>query len=199
MSVDFHELLWQQLNKTFATGTDQAFVMSIGKSLLYSDYSLTSGNEQVAVFNTFTLTDSCVACGANYNPTGSKISVLWDTLLNHGKGPQAGPEQQAAFEQARKSLFKVWDSRTPTPFYQSYLDANNAYQMKRLKMKIEYQKEYGDQWEAIFDEAIKATSEYQTYERLDKEVAPMLKAINEWIYGPLADTLAPMKKGMTAS
>ena len=210
MSVDYHALLWQQLNKTFATGTDQAFVMATGKFLLYSDYSLltsdnvkiaelTSDNVKIAEYNTFQLTDVCVACSPNYNPTGSNISVLWDQLLNDGQGPQAGPEQQAAFEQAKRSLFKVWEARTPTPFYQSYIDANDAYQKKEIKIKSECQKEYGDQWEAIYNEVIKATSEYLNFERLDKEVAPMLKAINNWIYGPLAYTLVPMKKGMSAS
>ena len=177
MSVDYHELLWQQLNKNFGEGTNNTFVMAMGKSLLYSDYSLTNDNEKVAANNTFELTDTCVECATNYNPTGSNISLLVKQLLTAGKGPQAGPEQQAAFEQARKALYKVWDTRTPTPFYQSYIDANSAYQLKRITMKYKYQEKYGDNWQAIFDEAIKATPEYLTWDRLHKDVAPLLKAI----------------------
>ena len=196
MSVDYHELLWQQLNKSFAKGSNDAFVLAVGKFLLYANYSEVNDNAIRAAFNTFELTDTCIGCSANYNPTGSKISMLWDQLLNQGKGPQAGPEQQAAFEQARSTLFKVWDTRTPTPFYQSYIDAKSAYLGKTILMKAQYKKEYGDGWEELYDQVIVTTPEYLNYQRLDKDVAPLLKAIDEWVYGPLYGTLAPMKKGM---
>ena len=195
MSVDYRELLWQQLNKNFGEGTNNTFVMAMGKFLLYSDYSLTNDNQKVAANNTFELTDTCVACATNYNPTGSNISLLVKQLLTAGKGPSAGPEQQAAFEQARKALYKVWDTRTPTPFYQSYLDANSAYQLKQITMKYEYQEKYGDNWEAIYDEAIKATPEYLNWDRLHKDVAPLLKAMDEWVYGPYYATFALMREG----
>ena len=196
MSVDYHALLWQQLNKSFAEGTNNAFVMAVGKFLLYSDYSLTNENSKVAENNTFELTDACIGCGTNYNPTGSRISILWDQLLHQGKGPQAGPEQQAAFEEARKALYKVWETNTPTPFYQSYIDANVTYMEKVTQMKCEYMEKYGDSWEAIYDEVIRATTEYLTWERLDKEVAPLLKAIDDWVYGPLNGVFGSMRKGM---
>ena len=195
MSVDYHALLWQQLNKNFGEGTNNTFVMAVGKFLLYSDYSLTNDNQKVAANNTFELTNTCLGVGPNYNPTGSTVSLLWKTLVKEGKGPSAGPEQQAAFEQARKALYKVWDTRTPTPFYQSYLDANSAYQLKRITMKYEYQEKYGDNWEAIYDEAIKATPEYLTWDRLHKDVAPLLNAIDEWVYGTLAGTLGLIRDG----
>ena len=195
MSVDYHALLWQQLNKNFGEATNNAFVMAVGKFLLYSDYSSTNEDTKLAASNTFELTDACIGCGANYNPTGSKISRLWDQLLNQGKGPEAGPEQQAAFERAKRVLFKNWDAEIPTPFYQSYLDAKIAYMEKAAQMKYEYMEKFGDSWEAIYDEVIRATTEYLTWERLDKAVAPLLKAIDEWTYGPLAGTMAPMRKG----
>ena len=196
MSVDYHGLLWQQLNKSFA-GTNQAFVMTTGKFLLYSDYSLTNENTKVVERNTFKLTDTCIGCGTNYNSTGSRISLLWDQLLNQGIGPPAGPELEPAFKNARRQLYKVWDTRTPTPFYQSYIDANAAYYLKVVKMKHEYQHEYGDDWKEFYDEEIHTIPEYTIKEKLEKEVLPLFKAINEWIYGPLYSVLEPMKKGTT--
>ena len=193
MSVDYHALLWQQLNKSFATGTDQVFVMSLGKFLLYSDYTL---KNKLAGWKTFELTNDCIGCGPNYNPTGEKISILWDTLLNKGEGPEAGPEQKPAFDNAKSALYKVWKNETPTPYYQRYLDAKSAYLTKKNDLEHYYKDHCGDGWKAEYDKAIKATPEYLTFERLDKNVAPMLKAIDVWRDGPLADVLAPMKKGM---
>ena len=178
MSVDYHSLLWQQLNKAYA-GTDQAFVMTTGMFPLYSDYSLSDGNAKIAEMNTFELTDRCIACGTNYNPTGAKISLLWDQLLNYGKGPPAGPELEPAFKNARDRLYK-------------------AYIQTSIKMKYEYQEKYGDDWEKFYDEGIRATPEYKTWEKLNKEVTPLLKAINEWVYGPLQSrVIEPMRMGTT--
>ena len=195
MSVDYHALLWQQLNKNFGEGTNNTFVMAVGKFLLYSDYFLTNENQKVAASNIFELTDTCLGVGPNYNPTGSRISLLWKMLVKEGKGPSPTPEQQAAFEQAKKALYKDWETKTPTPFYLSYLDANAAWQVKRITMKYECKGKCGDSCEIICDEDLKTIPEYLNWERLYKDVAPMLKAIDEWKYGALYGTLAPVREG----
>ena len=196
MSVDYHALLWQQLSKIFRQGSMETFVLAVKKFLLYSDYALVKENPKRAERNTFELTDSCIECSTHYNPIGSKISILWDQLLNQGKGPPPDPEQQAAFEQAQHTLYKDWDTRTPSPFYQSYIDAKTAYLGKMVLMKAKYKKEYGNSWEEPYEEAIRATPEYQNYHKLDKEITPSLKAIDDWFIGSLAGVLSPMKKGM---
>ena len=97
-SVNYHELLlWQKLSKNFGGGPNCALTMTTGKVLLYTDYSLNSGNEKGAAEKTFELTNNCAACNTNYQPTGSRVQALWEELLFQGKGPNAGPEQQALF------------------------------------------------------------------------------------------------------
>ena len=63
-------------------------------------------------------------------------------------------------------------------------------------MEHEYQDQYGDKWKNRFDKDFAVTDEYMDFQPLHKDVAPHLKAIEEWRYGPLAGTLAPMRKGM---
>ena len=44
-----------------------------------------------------------------------------------------------------------------------------------------------------------ATDEYLQFDPLDREVSPLLQAIEEWEYGPLANVMAPMKEGTYSS
>ena len=75
-------------------------MMTEGKYLNHSDSSLTNKNKSRVGYNTFKLLDSCAACATEYNITGSYISILGDQLLNNGEGPEAGLEQEVAFEEA---------------------------------------------------------------------------------------------------
>ena len=61
---------------------------------------------------------------------------------------------------------------------------------------IEYQQQYGDKWKTIYDQMLLTTEEYQRFQPLDREVPPLLQAIDEWMYGPLVTTMAPMKKSI---
>ena len=88
-----------------------------GKTLLHSDYSLTHDNVNRASEKTFELTDACATCTTNYNPTGSNIHLLWEQLIYEDKGPEAGPQQQAAFEEAKRVLYKDYEEKIYSSFY----------------------------------------------------------------------------------
>jgi len=191
--INYHRLLWQALNNKFK-GNGSTFVMATGQRLDYSDYDV-SGNARLAAYKTFELLDNGISCAANYSVTGSRISTKYEQLLTQGKGPNAGPQQQAAFEKAKSALYKVYDTEH-TDYYEDYLNKEKAVLQKRNQMESEYQEQYGDKWKSKFDKDFAVTDEYLDFKPKQQEVAPHLKALNEWRYGPLADTLVPMRKGM---
>lgn len=194
MSVDYHRLLWQELNKNFSNGTNSTFVMAVGQQLLYSDYDV-SGNVKVAAYNTYELLNKTAKCGTNYTPGDSRISLKWKQLLYEGKGPNAGPQQQAAFEKARAVLYIDYANKKHTKLYEDYLDKKAARDMKKVEMEFDYQDKYGDRWQVRFDKMFPITRENQQFENLDREIRPYLRAIDEWTYGPLAGVLIPIKEG----
>ena len=196
MSVDYHGLLWQQLNKTFATGPNQAFVMAVGKYLIYSDYYLAYGNDKAAAYNTFMLTNGCVACNANYNLTGSNMSTLWHTLFNAGRGPPPTGEQQARFENAKRRLYTDYDGDVESPRYKKYIAAQDALRAKKIELKKEIMKESTTDWEARLDSALRETKEYADMQRMEEEVGPLIKDLRIGQYGPLYETIKPFKDGM---
>ena len=83
--VDYHYLLWQELNKAFGS-TSSIFVMEVGKRLCHSDYSITHGHADLAAHNTFQLVDCSISCATNYTPNGSSISAMWKKLLLNQEG-----------------------------------------------------------------------------------------------------------------
>ena len=149
-----------------------------------------------AAHNTFELVDSCIACNVNYSLTGSRISTQWEQLLYHGKGPPAGPEHKPAFENAKALLYKNYDTRERTELYKNYIKASAGFAAKKVSLMIECQQQYGDKWKTIYDQMLLTTEEYQRFQPLDREVPPLLQAIDEWVYGPLVTTMAPMKKSI---
>ncbi len=171
------------------------FVLSIGKYLLYSDYSLVSLPKRAA-YNTFDLVDACIACNVNYTLTGSRISTQWEQLLYHGKGPAAGPAQKPAFEHAKALLYINYETKERTELYKKYIKAKADFGEKEVSLKIECQRKYGDNWKSIYDQLLVTTEEYQQFQPLDREVSPLLQAIDEWEYGPLITTMAPMKESI---
>ena len=196
MNRDAQHLLWQHLNKLYVKKADEStFVLSIGKYLLYSDYSPVS-LPQLAAYNTFELVDSCIACEVNYSLTGSRISTQWEQLLYHGKGPPADAAQKPAFENAKALLYTNYDTRERSDLYNNYIKASADFEAKKVSLTIECQQKYGDNWKTFYDQLLLATEEYQQFQPLDRDVPPLLQAIDEWVYGPLVTTMAPMKKSM---
>ena len=59
----YEEVLRGELDYLFSRNTNEIFVMTKGKSLLFSDYSAINNNENKALFKIFQLTDACISCG----------------------------------------------------------------------------------------------------------------------------------------
>ena len=171
------------------------FVLSIGKYLLYADYSPVSLPQRAAL-NTFNLVDNCIACNVNYSPKGSKISTQWEQLLYHGKGPPAGPAQKPAFEYAKALLYINYETKERSELYKKYIKAKADFARKKVLLKMECKDSYGDNWKTIYNQLLGTTEEYQRFEPLDREVSPLLQAIDEWVDGPLITAMAPMKESI---
>ena len=195
MSFDVQRLLWQQLNKKYGNDTDKMFVMTIANHLNHSDYSPPKDLREAAL-NTFELLNHCIGCNANYAPTGSKISLQWQQLLFEGEGPKATPTEKPVFERAKALLYTNYETREPTELYKRYYEAKAAFVEKRFAIKRECELKYGNEWEANFNEIFPTTEEYKVFQPLEREVSPLLKVIDEWVNGPLAPVVAPMKKSM---
>ena len=193
IEVDYHRLLWQELNKNF--GNDSTiFVMAVGQKLSFCDYDVTAGHAELAAQKSFELVDHTIACATNYSSKGSPVSLLWETLLLE-KGPKAGPDEQSAFREAKKALFVDYDKHKPTELYQDYLDKEIVLKQKELEIKRESIKDYGDQWKVNFDESLKASKEYLEFEHVTNVVKPHLDAIEVWKHGPLFHHLNHLKQG----
>ena len=193
MSIDVQRLLWQQLNKKYGNDTNKMFVMTIANHLSHSDYSPAKDLREAAL-NTFELVNYCIECNANYAPTGSKIAFQWQQLLFEGEGPQASPAQKPAFERAKALLYTDYEAREQTELYKQYCAAKAAFVEKRFAIKMECEQRYGNNWEANFEEIFPTTEEYKVFQPLKKKVSPLLQAIEEWEYGPLAPVMAPIRE-----
>ena len=141
MSIDAHCLLWQQLTKIYGNDDKNVFVLTIGKYLNYSDYCPIE-NLRKAGHNTFELVNSCISCNVNYSPTGSIISIQWEQLLCHGKGPPATAMQRPAFEKAMALFYTNYETREPTELYKKYLEAKAALAEKKIEFIRECQQKY---------------------------------------------------------
>ena len=195
MNIDVQRLLWQQLNKKYGNDTNKAFVMTIANHLNHFDYSPAKDLREAAL-NTFELVNCCIGCNTNYTPTGSKVSLQWKLLLFEGEGPKATPAQRPAFERAKALLYTDYETRERTELYKQYSEAKVAFIEKRFAIKRECELKYGNKWEANFNEIFPTTKEYKVFQPLEREVSPLLKAIFEWVYGPLAPVMAPIRKSM---
>ena len=80
--VDYHRLLWQELNKKLATYKSSIFVMA-RKQICSYEYSIDKDNEKSAAHNTFQLVNDTISCATNYSPTGSWISEMWEKLAEN--------------------------------------------------------------------------------------------------------------------
>ena len=191
-SPRYQRLLWQELNKKFGGGDKSVFVMTTGQTLLHSDYDTSN---PAAGFNTFELVDKPLLCSTNYSPAESRISVKWEQLLNEGKGPNAGPQQQAAFEKAKQFLYDKYDTEY-SDSYKKYLELKKACRQKEVQMEKELQEKYNDDWKVHFEKEFYACDEYMDYDSEHRRVDPHLKAIEQWKEGPLAGILKPVRQGI---
>ena len=101
--VDYHRLLWQELNKNFGNASTSVFVMAVGQQLSSFDYCITHEHAKLADQKMFELLDRTLSCGTNYSPTGSSVSGKWERLLKEAR-PRAGHEAQPAFEDTMHGL-----------------------------------------------------------------------------------------------
>ena len=193
--VDYHRLLWQELNKNFGNAPSIIFVMAVGQQLSSSDYDITAGHDKLAAQKTFELVNHTIPCATNYSPKGMLVSVMWERLLQ-GKGPSAGPEHQPAFEKAKHALFVDYTRNQPTQLYQDYLDKEIALKQKKFQIEEECRNKYGDQWKSNFDKRLEASKEHTEFQHVAEVVQCHLKAIEVWEHGPLVHNLNHMKQGM---
>ena len=193
IEVDYHRLLWQELNKNF--GNDSTiFVMAVGQKLSFCDYDVTAGHAELAAQKSFELVDHTIACATNYSSKGSPVSLMWETLLLE-KGPKAGPDEQSAFQEAKNALFVDYDKHKPTELYQDYLSKEIALKQKEFEIEDKCQDQYGDQWKVKFDRRLQVSKEYIEFQHAAKVVKPHLDAIEVWKHGPLFHHLDYLKQG----
>ena len=134
----FHRILWQELNRKFGDGISTVFVMTPGQTLLHSEYDVSNLSDW-ASYKTFELVDNALQCATNYSETGWKISMKWEQLLTQGKGPNAGPQHQAAFDKAKKVLFDVYNTKH-SEFYEEYLQKQKAFRKKKYRCNSSFKK-----------------------------------------------------------
>ena len=196
IGFDYYRLLWQELNKKFGNTPTKVFVMAVGQQISPFEYRATDGNAQLAAQKTFELVNHTIPCATTYSPNGSLISGLWERLLQE-EGPKAGEEHQPAFEEAMHALFGGNDQSKHTKLYQDYLDKKIALNQKKLQIKKECQKEYGDHWESNFNDNLQLSKEYTEFEDVSNLVQPHLDAIEVQKHGPLVHKLKQMEQGTT--
>ena len=190
--VDYHRLLWQELNRNFGDASS-IFVMAVGQQLSSSDYDI-DDQYSLAAHYTFQLVDHIISCATNYTPTGSLISRMFERLLRQ-KGQTAGPDHQPAFEKAKNVLYADYDTRQITELYQDYLDKEIALKQNKIIMKQEFQIKYGDQWQSNFNKWLQHSKEYIEFQRAAEVVQPHLDAVEVWKHGPLVHKLNQMRQG----
>ena len=165
--------------------------MAVGRILRHYEYNVYS---EMGPYNTFSLVDSTIACGTNYNATGSQISLMWGRLLEE-KGPKAGAQHEPAFKEAKKVLYVKYEERK-TELHKKYHTKKNALAQKKIKMQDAYKETYGDQWNAKFEKDFYNCIEYTKFQELAAVVEPHLKAIEVVKFGPFFHTLNPIRKGI---
>ena len=188
IGVDYHCLLWQELNKNFPI-----FVMAVGQKLSYCDYDVTAGHAELAAKNTSQLVDHALACATTYSSKGS-VSRMWEGLLDE-KGPKAGPDEQSAFQEAKKALYKDYNKNEHTALYEDYLIKSFALKQTELQIQRELKEKDGDQWKVNFNETLNASKEYCEFQQVAELVEPHLDAIKVWQHGPLVHQLNRLKQG----
>ena len=191
MEIDYHRLLWQELNKLYG-GNSSVFVMAVGHTINCSTYDIT-GNAAMAACKTFELVDSAISCAVNYSPTGSSISYLWQTLCN-AKGPRADSQHQPAFEEAKKALYKNFGKRERSKFYNDYCEKKEVI---KEKIQKECKQQHGEDWEVhwadYFDKKY-SSKEYEEIHELGKVIQRHSDAIDVWLDGTLAPDINRIKE-----
>ena len=58
---------------------------------------------------------------------------------------ETGSTQEAAFEEAKRAIYFIYEQKTYTQLYKNCLDAQAAYENMEPKMKAQYQKTHVDE------------------------------------------------------
>lgn len=193
IGVDYHRLLWQELNKMYGNGSSTVFVMAVGQQLCSSDYDVT-GNAKMAAFNTFELVNNTISCSTNFCAAGSTVSFMWEHL-QLGTGPSAGPQQQADFYKAKEALYVDYVKSKRTKLYDEYLEKKQAREEKKIQVKTYCKNNHGDRWEEYYREGFNASTENIEFQDLAAEVIPHLNAIEVWRHGPLVHITTHIRQG----
>ena len=146
--VDYHRLLWQQLDESVANDVQSMFVLNQGQLLDPEDYK---PENRDAGYNTSTLVDNAMKCSVNNAETGSHYSVLWEQLLSTGQGPRGGTESEVKFDDAKSKLYKVYPTEK-SDYYIHWLEVETKYHIELLDLKDKMTEKWGDAWEKHYDE-----------------------------------------------
>ena len=146
--VDYHRLLWQQLDESVANDAQSMFVLSQGQLLNPVDYK---PENRDAGYNTSTLVDNAMKCGVNNAETGSHYSTLWNQLLQYGEGPKGGTESKVKFDNAKAKLYKVYPDEK-SQYYLHWIDVDRKYRTELLDLKDQMKEKWGDNWKKHYDE-----------------------------------------------
>ena len=191
MSVDYHRLIWQELNKSFANSIDTIFVMRPGKQLSYYKYDVHSDH---AEYNTYRLVDETIACSPTYTPKGSKLSTMWEYLFQ-GQGSLQDPKHKKDFERACEFLYEQYPARK-SKFYVEYDTKQRELMEVKQKLKDEMIKNYPDDWKVYYNEKIVESEEYIQFEDIKERITPYLRAVKIWEYGLQTTIVDSFKKSM---
>jgi len=192
-SQDYHQAIREAVKELYCDGVSSTFVMTTGMSLDSADYDITNPK---ASYNTSLLVDNALRCGVNYDPTLSHVSTLWELLLRTGKGPNPGPSDKEAFENARKLLYFNYSDGIKSKLYDEYIEKKDECSRARLRFENFLQKKFGDSWIDEFDKRWPNRPEPKAFQEIQKKVEPLITAINVWENGTLYATLKPLQDSM---
>ena len=167
--------------------------MTSGLQLNASDYSIAAGNRDRADYNTFILVDEALEIAPTYQPKQSHVSNLWNNLLEAGRGPEAGSNELARFERAKKALYTVYDTQR-SPFYQEYFRKLREFDDAALDLKEKMQEKHGDNWVAPYEERLPTLPHYYELKADKPKIKMYENDIDDWNYGQYAATIKSMKK-----
>ena len=189
-SQDYHQAIWEAVKGHYCDGISSTFVMSTGMSLDSADYDVTNPK---ASYNTSVLVDNTLRCSINYEPTLSHVSTLWELLLNNGKGPNPGPSDKEAFENAKRLLYFDYSKLTRSKLYDQYYEKQDKCRKAKQKLENDLKKQYGDSWMDEFDKQWPTRPALIEYKDIQKKVEPLIAAIDVWENGTLYSTIKPLK------
>ena len=92
----------------------------------------------------------------NFYPMGA-TTLSW-------KGTSSNCNTKPAFEKAMVSLYTNYETRKPPELYKKYLEAKVALAEKKVELMRECQQKFDNNWEAVYNEMLPTTEEYQQFQ-----------------------------------